>query len=270
MGRLLTVGDIDTSHPLQARSGGNKPMTIIKFVRRDVRNDILQRRKLMKRYGVNATEQLTEENIILFKKVQEFAGSENAWTDQAVIFMRAGENTFRINSIDDLPLFSSHECNLFYVDPPSDQPAVYRPPERSSYTRKPKQGSTNQRSANPISSQRGNYHNHSSSRQQTNRTQRLNNVHMQAQIANLDINNRTVFPDIERATQKFINRNRYKHSSTYYSNPRRSTKDTFSQNNHNVKSYSSGNRNFYKQPSHFNNQVTQLNWGGGYAGQAYR
>ena len=244
LGRLLTVGDIDTSHPLQARSGGNKPMVIIKFVRRDVRNDILQRRKLMKRYGVNATEQLTEENIILFKKVQDFAGTENTWTDQAVIFMRAGENTFRINCIEDLPLFSSHECDLFHTDLPSDQPADRRPPERSSFTRtKP-----NQRSANPISSLRGNYHNHSSSHQQTNRTQRLNDAHKQAQIANLDINNRTVFPNIERATQKFINRNRYNHSSTYYSNPRHSTNAKFNQNNRSVKSYSSASRNFYKHP----------------------
>ena len=67
--------------------------------------------------------------------------------------------------------------------------------------------------------------------------QRLNDAHKQAQIANLDINNRTVFPNIERATQKFINRNRYNHSSTYYSNPRHINNVKFNQNNRSVKSY---------------------------------
>ena len=266
LGRLLSVGDIDTSHPLQARSGGNKPMTIIKFVRRDLRNDVLKRRKLMKKFGVNATEQLTEENITLFRKVQEFAGSENAWTDQAVIYMRTGDNTFRINSIEDLPFFSLHEHELIHADLPSDPPADSHPPERSSSSQNHNQGIN--RSANLINcvSLPSNAH------QQDKRNQRLNNANVQAQIANLELNNQTVFPSIERATQKFINRKKHPSTSSY-SNYQYNTEKKFYQNNRNAQHYSSHTNNrFYKShpPPRYNNQVSQLIWGGGYAGDAYR
>ena len=79
LGRELTVDDIDTSHPLQAKNGSKNPITIIKFVRRDLRNEILQRRRLLRRYRVNATEQLTDENINLYRSAQDFAGSNNVW-----------------------------------------------------------------------------------------------------------------------------------------------------------------------------------------------
>ena len=263
LGRLLSVGDIDTSHPLQARSGGSKPMTIIKSVRRDLRNDVLQRRKLMRKYGVNATEQLAEENITLFRKVQEFASSENAWTDQAVIFMRSGDNTFRINSVEDLPLFSPHEHGLIHAHLPSAPLVDSHPPERSSFSQNRNQG------INPGVNLINRVSRPSNAHQQTNRRiQRLNNA--REQIANLDLNNQTVFPSIERATQKFINRKTHP-STSFYKNYHYDTRKKFYQNNRNAQSYSSStNHRFYSSPPRYNNQVTQLNWGGGYAGDAYR
>ena len=75
--KRLSVYDVDTSHPLQIKSG-KRPVTIIKFVRRDLRNEILQKRKvLLKRTGIAVTEHLTAENLFLLKKTQEFAGFKN-------------------------------------------------------------------------------------------------------------------------------------------------------------------------------------------------
>ena len=114
LSKKLSVYDIDTSHPLHRKNRINngKHIVIIKFVRRDLRNEVLANRKLLKRAGVTVTEHLTDYNLNLLKKAQELAGFKNAWSDQGIVFMKVEENTFKITCEADFPIFSASDLEM--------------------------------------------------------------------------------------------------------------------------------------------------------------
>ena len=267
LGRELTVDDIDTSHPLQAKNGSKNPITIIKFVRRDLRNEVLQRRKLMKRFGVNATEQLTDENIILFRKAQDFAGANNAWTDQAVIYIRSGTNVFKISSVDDFPFFNSLELELFNHNIVPDSDVSVQHPDRHITAEKPRTNIQQNRFSSNEYAMKNNIHNyrnsdrrnyHSDVSAHLNLDEQRNSVSYDQHIKTLNRYNSVSFPSIEQVTENFINRKRNSAASS------------------NVTQHNSGHpykHNFSRintfSNNHFN-KVPHYHWGGGYAGDAGR
>ena len=84
----ICLSDIDKSHPLYKKSNG-KYVLIVRFVRRDVRDDIFYKLKnLPTQSGVTITENLTAENLILFKSAKQSLGEGNVFTDQCRIYSR--------------------------------------------------------------------------------------------------------------------------------------------------------------------------------------
>ena len=102
--KKISLYDIDTSHPLKSRNSDSAPVTIIKFVRRDLRNEIFfNRKELLKRAGVTVVEHLTSRNKLLLKKAESIAGKDNTWSNQGVVFMKLNEVKYKITCEKDLP-----------------------------------------------------------------------------------------------------------------------------------------------------------------------
>ena len=277
LGRELTVDDIDTSHPLQAKNGSRNPITIIKFVRRDLRNEILQRRRLMRRYRVNATEHLTDVNIKLYKKAQDFAGSDNVWTDQAVIYIRSGDNVFKISSIDDFPLFSCMELDLFNGEPRSATGTTVQHPvprthhvaansgtkvhhDRTSFNNNVnKRYRSNSNSYNrPVYSKSMHTNNSAPTylHEQRNSVSYVNHKNTLNRNA-LNPYNPVPFPAIDQVTENFINRKKNSASCSHIVD---GTQYSSSSYKHNDSRY---NKFMYRD------NASYYRWGGGFAGGLY-
>ena len=279
LGRELTVDDIDTSHPLQAKNGSKNPITIIKFVRRDLRNEILQRRKLMRRYHVNATEHLTDDNIKLYKKAQDFAGSNNVWTDQAVIYIRSGDNVFKISSTDDFPLFSCMELDMFNGEPGSVTTTTVQHPiprthheaassgtqahhDRASFNNNVNKRYHSYSISNSYNRPVNSKSKHKNSSAQTYLHEQRNSVSYVNHKNTLNKNvlnpyNPVLFPAIEQVTENFINR---KKSSAACSHIVDGTQYNSSSYKHNDSRY---NKYMYRD------NASYYRWGGGFAGGFY-
>ena len=181
----------------------------------------------MRRYHVNATEHLTDDNIKLYRKAQDFAGSNNVWTDQAVIYIRSGDSVFKIPSTDDFPLFSCMELDMFNGEPGSVNTTTVQHPiprtheaassgtqayhDRASFNNnvnKRYHSNSNSNSYNrPVNSKSK----HKNSSAQTYLHEQRNSVSYVNHKNTLNKNvlnpyNPVLFPAIEQVTENFINR----------------------------------------------------------------
>ena len=103
--RPIQPNDIDKSHPLFKESSG-KHTIIVRFVIRDVRDDIFYKRHLLNHLHTNIKieEHLTKQNKELLHRTQKKFGTGKVKTDQAKIIVVGLGNARRtvIKSIDHL------------------------------------------------------------------------------------------------------------------------------------------------------------------------
>ena len=90
----LQTQDIDIAHTLKTKRSGSKPVTIVKFVRRTVRNRIFFAKSQLKKNNSSftITEHLTAGTISLLSDVKDVVGRENAWTSQTKVFANIGKD----------------------------------------------------------------------------------------------------------------------------------------------------------------------------------
>lgn len=102
----LSHHDIDTSHILFYEYVGNQrhPVIVVKFVNRDLRNDIRDDYILrdFRRSSFRISEHLTDENRSLLNTAAD--ASDEAWSDQGKLYAAVNGKTKQICQIDDLVL----------------------------------------------------------------------------------------------------------------------------------------------------------------------
>ena len=94
--------DIHASHPLGKA-------IIIRFVSRDLRNEVYRRRSFISDRRVSITEHLTSDNLALYKKaVKASATTQSVWTDQCRIYTVVGKRKREIKTENDLKMFKAN------------------------------------------------------------------------------------------------------------------------------------------------------------------
>ena len=98
----ICLNDIDKSHPLFKKSNG-KYVLIVRFVRRDVRDDIFYKVKhIPKGSGITITENLTADNRKLFNSAIQTLGRNNVFTDQCKIYAHVNGKKIHIENESDI------------------------------------------------------------------------------------------------------------------------------------------------------------------------
>ena len=109
----ITLHDIDKSHPLYKKSNG-KYVIIVRFVRRDVRDAIFYKKHVLKHTntGITITENLTKDNMKLFKSAEESFGKGNVSSDQGKIYALVGGRRRHIKNNDSITTLSSKSLTI--------------------------------------------------------------------------------------------------------------------------------------------------------------
>ena len=122
----LSYKDINTSHFLKTTDDDNKHVIIVKFVRRDVRDDLFFAKSQLKTINEHNTiktsiaEHLTPYNIGLLERAKEAYGKSNVWTSKCKIFAKVGDYPkFTITSFNDIQLPQFNPANS--TEPPKEQ-----------------------------------------------------------------------------------------------------------------------------------------------------
>lgn len=99
----ISIQDIDVSHPLKTKNK-KKPVIIVKFVRRDIKNLIYFNKKLLKNAPgkISVTEHLTDDTRWLLEEARTMVGFGNVWTSHCVVYAAYQTKKYRIRSIEDL------------------------------------------------------------------------------------------------------------------------------------------------------------------------
>lgn len=92
MGRKLTHGDIDTSHPLKSRRKRNKKLAVVKFKNRDLKNKILNMKNSIRSPNVLITEHLTQQTVNLLRRTEQACKGRKVWTEECKVFVEWGKH----------------------------------------------------------------------------------------------------------------------------------------------------------------------------------
>ena len=78
----LSLSDVENAHPLPYKtgSGPSKPSVIVRLRSRGTRDEILQRRKILKGTGVSISEDLTKNNIQLMNRLRADERVDSTWS----------------------------------------------------------------------------------------------------------------------------------------------------------------------------------------------
>ena len=98
----LTVYDIDISHPIMFNES---PGIIVRFVRRDVRNNIYFQRKYLGN-NISVFEHLTGPNKSLLREAREAVGEQNAWSCKGKLFISTAGRKKQFKCSQDIVKFS--------------------------------------------------------------------------------------------------------------------------------------------------------------------
>ena len=85
----ITVQHIDVAHPLHTRSSTAKSCIIVRFVRRDIRNQLFYTKRNLKGSGVSFSEHLTTANLDLYNEARKLTNAIT-WTSQCKVFVKLG------------------------------------------------------------------------------------------------------------------------------------------------------------------------------------
>ena len=94
------------------RQGKMTNIVIVRFVNRDVRNEIFYKRSKIVDAKIRISEHLTRRNFKLLKDAKELLGDKYAWSSQTKLFGLVGNTKRRISSNDDLKKL--HEMKLAF------------------------------------------------------------------------------------------------------------------------------------------------------------
>ena len=90
---LRKLHDLDCSHRIASPKTKKKErLTIVKFVRYNLRHNIFKNKKLLKGKGVSITESLTKDRMAKLNEARETYGFRNVWTSDGKIFFKDEKN----------------------------------------------------------------------------------------------------------------------------------------------------------------------------------
>jgi len=104
LGIIITPHDIDTIHRT-GRFRNDQPRAIIlKFVRRNLKENVLREKRNLKGTGVVVVEDLTRQNLKLLKDVRDHPSVQSAWTSNGKVIAITLYDESRINVSGDRPI----------------------------------------------------------------------------------------------------------------------------------------------------------------------
>ena len=109
----LTTDQIDRSHIFRKVNKKKKTVIIIRFISRDIRNNVLKCRSDLKSTGIVITEHLTKPTLELLDRAKDCVGFKNAWTYEGKVFVSYNSRKIHINSTGDLPPFNNRPFDTY-------------------------------------------------------------------------------------------------------------------------------------------------------------
>ncbi len=99
----INPNHISTAHLIKPRNNNNKtPILLIKFTHRWLRNELFYDRHNIRDRNVSITEHLCEYRLYLLREARKTFGYGNVFTDQAQVYRKENDRTFRIRSMKDI------------------------------------------------------------------------------------------------------------------------------------------------------------------------
>ena len=100
--KAIMPQDIERAHILYQGENTSKPVVIVRFVRRVVRNNVFFNRRFLKGSKVSITDHLTKASRELLEHAKSAFGPHCAWSSTGKVFARVGDgNSHHIKSISD-------------------------------------------------------------------------------------------------------------------------------------------------------------------------
>ena len=154
----ITNDDINDAHPLYTKEG-SKPLVIVQFNKRWIRNEVLKVKKSLKsNWGVRVMEHLTKHNRDMLNKARDIVGGYYAWSQKGVVYASLEDGTkMAIKNEEDLNHLQSLGCTPRV--PPQKKyvkKTTHRTVNSSSHSHPPQQLSN----ANGTASHSQQYHTH--------------------------------------------------------------------------------------------------------------
>ena len=106
--RMLHPTDFERAHILFQGAKATKPVVVVRFVRRVVRNNVFFNRKWLKGSKIAITDHLSKLNRDLFREAKDLFGPENTWTTFGIVKVRVQGRTEYIRSYADLERWSGY------------------------------------------------------------------------------------------------------------------------------------------------------------------
>ncbi|KAK7490339.1 hypothetical protein BaRGS_00018500 [Batillaria attramentaria] len=97
LGVSLAETDIDIAHRLGSRQQDRHRSVIVKFVRRDVKQQVLKQRRKLKQTGIMVTDDLTPRHQQLLRDMKEVAGIRNCWSAEGTVFVKIGTTVKKVD-----------------------------------------------------------------------------------------------------------------------------------------------------------------------------
>ena len=98
----LKATDIDIAHPLPSKKNVAGIPVIVKFLRRNQRNEVYAKKKALKGKALVITESLTRRRLELLETAKETFGWKSAWSWMGEVFVFAGTKKQVIKNLDDI------------------------------------------------------------------------------------------------------------------------------------------------------------------------
>ncbi|KAB0799171.1 hypothetical protein PPYR_07051 [Photinus pyralis] len=98
---VISISDIDICHRLPSDGKTQKPI-IVKFVRRDIKNQIFYNKKKLKGTSIVIREDLTRHLMLLLKEAVNIFGSKRVWTSDGKICVKTDTGIKRCTTRQEL------------------------------------------------------------------------------------------------------------------------------------------------------------------------
>lgn len=110
LGKQIPEGCIDIAHPLASPKDG-KVALIVKFNKREKRDEIMMSRKKLKGTGITLQDSLTKNNASLLRQLNKNKDLKNAWSWKGQIWAQSNSGTkFKVNFLDSIDqLITAHK-----------------------------------------------------------------------------------------------------------------------------------------------------------------
>ena len=116
--KQLHPNDIERAHILYQGTKQGKPVVIVRFVRRVVRNNVFFCRKNLKGTKVSISDHLSKHNLSVLKEAKRVFGPDNTWSSMSKIYISAGGRSHNIKSFNDIYNVADR-CIVSHHQPPS-------------------------------------------------------------------------------------------------------------------------------------------------------